>query len=694
MKLRNHSSLTALLLLAACGGDPPPAKTPTTEPAPSAAPSASTVAHEAPPRAYKELSRAEFNRRAVRKNLPLFWEKDDNQNGAVDPSELRTLLFYGRVGKWVEGGAFTPEFHEAYQTLLAAGTEPSDRAEQERQKLVEEDLDQGVATLVHTDLTKLSATHRAFAEQMLRVSGLIDELYATQKGIRELSSKVKDPASTRMFARNWGPACVGPKTEGRAECRAVPGSEKPSVDVYPAELQTEKKFCENLEKHADAKRLLLDPFSVIRKEGGKLVPVPYHVAYKEPMEKISKELSKAADLMTDPKEEPLRTYLRAAATSFRTNQWEPADEAWSKMNAQNSSWYLRVGPDEVYWEPCSHKAGFHMTLARINNESLAWQDRLVPVQNDMEKELARVIGPAYTPRTVTFHLPDFIDITFNAGDDRNPMGGTIGQSLPNWGKVTREGRGRTVAMTNLYTDTDSLKMRRAQAESLLSAETMKLYADAAKPGLLTTILHEVSHNLGPTHEHTYKGKNDAQWFGGELSSMMEELKAQTGGLLLVPFLEKRGLITNELAKQTYVDSVVWAFGHVSRGMVTASGKRKPYSQLAAIQLGFFLDEGAVSWDPNAPSADGKEKGAFTIHFDKFPTAVEKLMKQVGGMKATGDRKGAEALAEPYIRTTGTAAASPQKKGKTAPEGERVPHAIIRERTLRQPKASFVYSLDM
>ena len=28
--------------------------------------------------------------------------------------------------------------------------------------------------------------------------------------------------------------------------------------------------------------------------------------------------------------------------------------------------YLRVGPDETYWEPCNQKGGFHLTFARIN----------------------------------------------------------------------------------------------------------------------------------------------------------------------------------------------------------------------------------------------------------------------------------------------------------------------------------------
>jgi hypothetical protein len=41
--------------------------------------------------------------------------------------------------------------------------------------------------------------------------------------------------------------------------------------------------------------------------------------------------------------------------------------------------------------------------------------------------------------------------------------------------VSDEGRGRTVAMSNLYTDPDSLARRRAQASSLLASESMAIY---------------------------------------------------------------------------------------------------------------------------------------------------------------------------------------------------------------------------
>jgi hypothetical protein len=318
----------------------------------------------------------------------------------------------------------------------------------------------------------------------------------------------------------------------------------------------------------------------------------------------------------------------------------------------------------------------HLTFARINQGSIAWQQKLTPIQQDMETAIAARAGKPYAARKVTFHLPDFIDIVVNAGDDRTPLGATVGESLPNWGPVANEGRGRTVAMVNLYQDPDNREARRTQAASLLDEASMKMYS-SAEPGLLGTILHEATHNLGPAHEYKVGGKVDRVVFGGPVASMLEELKAQTGALFLLDFIRGKGLITQQEADQSYTDDIVWAFGHISQGMYSGDGTRKPYGNLAAIQIGILIDKGALTWDASARAANGTDKGAFTIHADKLAAASDDMMKLVAGIKARGDTKAAQELIARYV------------DGKSV-----VPHDVIAERFLRLPKASFVYSIAM
>jgi len=417
-------------------------------------------------------------------------------------------------------------------------------------------------------------------------------------------------------------------------------------------------------------------FNVVRGVGANAEAVPYNVAYKDQFAKIAEALRDAAKTVTDPNEKPLVAYLEAAAQGFTTNDWNPADEAWAKMSVDNSKWYVRAAPDETYWEPCARKAGIHLAFARINQASKEWQKKLAPVRQDMEQQIAQRAGAPYAARRVAFQLPDFIDIVINAGDDRTPLGATIGQSLPNWGPVVAAGRGRTIVMSNLYQDPDSRAARRAQAESMLDAASMRAYAGTPDPGLLGTILHEATHNLGPAHEYKVGGKTDTVAFGGPLASVMEELKAQTGALFLIELLRTRKLISDELAAQSYADAIVWALGHISQGMYTGGHEPKTYGQVAAIQVGYLLDQGALTWDAKAAAANGKDTGALAIHAEKLVAAIDKMMKTVAGIKARGDVAGARELVARYV------------------DGTVVPHAAVAERFLRLPKASFVYAVSM
>ncbi len=635
-----------------------------------------------PPRNYNAIARSEFNRVAVRANLPIYWMADTDNDKNLDTDEVASLLFYPTTVEWIKNRAYTPAFDAAYDTIvkLAAAPEadvaPADLA---RIKLVGADLDGGRATLVHSDFSTASGQDKIFVTHMLKVAALVDDLHALQAGTASLAGMVKDTISQSLFRRNGGPKCAAPGTDNNPACTAIAGLNKVAFDVYPADIQKADDFCQTLEKRKDAEALL-GPFTVVRSDGKEFKALPYTDvgAYQAPMAAIAAELRAAADAVKAADEAALVAYLRAAAQSFTDNNWQPADEAWSKMSVDNSKWYVRVAPDETYWEPCAHKAGFHVTFARINQGSIAWQKKLTPVQQEMENSIAARAGKPYAARTVTFHLPDFIDIIVNAGDDRNPLGATIGQSLPNWGPVANEGRGRTVAMSNLYQDPDSQAARKAQAESLLDAASASNYAVSPEPGLLSTILHEATHNLGPAHEYKAFGKTDDVAFGGPLAAVFEELKAQTGALFLIEFLRSKGLITDVQAKQTYTDSIVWAFGHISQGMYAGTGKaktRKAYSNLAAIQIGFLIDKGALTFGKTSKAQNGTDVGAFTIHHDKLVAATNDMMTLVGGIKARGDGKAATALAAKYV------------------DGNVVPHRLITERFLRFPKANFVYAVS-
>lgn len=632
---------------------------------------------------YNALSRDEFNRRAAAHFLPLFWRADANHDGTIEPDELAVLAGYsdGDVNRWIDqGGDFTQRFADAYESLTHSEPPAASEEDGRRHQLLLEELAQGVPTLVETDLKGDAPEDRAMVRHLLRAAELIERLYQRQKGVLGLDGSIADTdlVSRAVFHRNQSPYCQAPRTESDPLCTAVIPRPPHIVGLYPPEVQSEPDFCARLAAAPNA-AALRDHFSIVV-DGpmpGTFAAEPYSSAYREDMEGVATALESAAQGY-GAREPAFTAYLLAAAKAFRTNDWEPADRAWVAMSSTNSKWYARVAPDEVYYDPCAWKAGFALQLARINPQSLVWRQKLEPLKQDMEQAIATLSGPPYRARNVEFKLPDFIDVVLNAGDRRMPTGATVGESLPNWGPVAAQG-GRTVVMTNLYTDPDSLAREHRQEQSIFCTASAGQAGNGPRDSLLVTLLHEAAHNLGPAHDYAVKGMTDVVAFGGPLASMLEELKAENSAMFLAAWLVPHGTLSAAEARGAEYSAISWTFGQIAHGMYAADGTPKTYGQLAAIQLGSFIDDGAIAWKPDETAADGSDRGCLEVNFDRLPAAVESLERTVLGLKARADSAAAGRLKARYVDQKPRAFAQ-------------IEQAVV-QRWLRAPQATFVYSLD-
>jgi len=229
--------------------------------------------------------------------------------------------------------------------------------------------------------------------------------------------------------------------------------------------------------------------------------------------------------------------------------------------------------------------------------------------------------------------------------------------------------------TNIYTDPDSKRMAREKAALMLDAETMRHYPEGREPALVNTMLHEAAHNIGPHSDTKWGDRGTSDVFGGRTAQTLEELKAQTGALWYIDFLRRKGVVSERMARELYTDAMVWCMGHISRGMFTSTGNPMAYSQLAAIQIGSFVEDGAIEWRNGEHGGPGS--GRFHINFDRMPGAIEKLMRRMGMAYASADAASVKGLIDRYV--TGEKAGLVRMKE-------------IEERFLKFPKQSFYYSV--
>ena len=170
----------------------------------------------------------------------------------------------------------------------------------------------------------------------------------------------------------------------------------------------------------------------------------------------------------------------------------------------------------------------------------------------------------------------------------------------------------------------------------LAQRTMRADQAAMVSGdgyLADTIMHEISHGLGPAFAHTAQGKQDIREAIGASYSELEESKADVVGEVCYAWLIAHGAIPKEKQNSTYASYVAGIFRTVRFGVAEAHGAGE------IMQFNYLTEQGAIRRDDAS--------GLYVIEFDKMPAAMASLAKELLEQEATGDRGRTEAWFKKY-----------------------------------------------
>jgi len=98
----------------------------------------------------------------------------------------------------------------------------------------------------------------------------------------------------------------------------------PGRNLFPEDL-TKEEFDRYVAAHPDQKAALYDPFTVVRRKGAELEPIPYYVEYRQWLDPAAKALRDAAALSDDP---AFAKFLRKRADALLTDNYFDSDVAW------------------------------------------------------------------------------------------------------------------------------------------------------------------------------------------------------------------------------------------------------------------------------------------------------------------------------------------------------------------------------
>jgi hypothetical protein len=141
------------------------------------------------------------------------------------------------------------------------------------------------------------------------------------------------------------------------------------------------------------------------------------------------------------------------------------------------------------------------------------------------------------------------------------------------------------------------------------------------------------HGLGP-HNITIGGRaTTVRQEMKELSSVVEEAKADVSGLFALQFLVDRGKLDKSYQQTMYTTYLASMFRSIRFGLSEAHGRG------VALQLNYFLDNGGVTV---------AQDGTFTVDAQKIRQNVIDLTRDIMTMQVLGDYAAAKQMIDKLV----------------------------------------------
>jgi len=391
------------------------------------------------------------------------------------------------------------------------------------------------------------------------------------------------------------------------------GPRPPGGSLFPADL-TLAEFNAYVAAHPAQRAELYDPYTVIQRDAGKLRAIPYHIAYGKWLKPMAKLLREAADLSDDA---AFAGFLRLRATALLTDDYFKSDLAW--LDLENPKIDVIFAPYETYLDHFLGVKTSYGAAVLIRDDE---QSRKLEVFRKFVPDIQEALPlPAQDRPSKRGHLSpmEVMDSPYRGGDLRHGYQ-AVADNLPNDPRVHEQKGSKKIFFRN-FMDARVEQVILPIASRLLREDQAKL---ATPRGYLTdTIMHEISHGLGPAFARTASGRQDIRASIGPAYAGLEESKADIVGLFGLDWLARHGHFPKEQMPECYVSQLAGIFRTVRFGVAEAHGRAE------IMEFNFLVERGAVKFDPAT--------ARYAVDIALMPDAIAALARELLEQEATGDR---------------------------------------------------------
>jgi tetratricopeptide (TPR) repeat protein len=392
----------------------------------------------------------------------------------------------------------------------------------------------------------------------------------------------------------------------------------PGRALYPADMTLEE-IEKYVRQHPEQKAALYNDYTVVRRKGDALVAIPYHEEFAELVKPAVAALREAAMLSADA---GFAKFLRMRADALLKDDYYESDLAW--LDLANPKFDLILAPYETYLDNLLGVKTSYGAAVLIRNEAeskkLEVYQKFVP---DLQEALP--LDKADLPSKRGHLTPmEVMDAPFRTGDLLHGYQ-AVADNLPNDARVHAAKGSKKIFFKNFMD-------ARVNVVILPLAKRLMREDQAAKASgegyLASTLMHEISHELGPDYSRTAQGQKEIREAIGGSFSGLEEAKADVVGMFGLQLLSARGVLSQEKLEEIYISYVAGNLRTIRFGIA------EPHGRAEMMEFNYLSGQGAITRDGAT--------GRYAVMVAKMPAAMAALAKELLEQEATGDRGRSEA----------------------------------------------------
>ena len=420
---------------------------------------------------------------------------------------------------------------------------------QEGSKNLKKEIEKFAPITIKYDEKLLDDNQKIVVQKLFEAAKIMDDIFLTQVYSKneeiEKELRKNDKDAYDLFKIMFGPfnrldhdkPFVGDKTKPEG------------ANFYPEDM-TKEEFEKWIADHPEDEAAFTSEFTVIRRDGDKLIAIPYSEYYGEQLKKAANYMREAANYADNA---TLKEYLIKRAAAFETNDYYDSDMAW--MDLKDHTIEIVIGPYEVYEDAMfNYKAAFECFLTLVDPAESKKLEVFAKYLKDMEYNLP------YPDKHKNFNRGSespivVTQLVFSAGDTKAGVQ-TLAFNLPNDERVRKAKGSKKVMLKNIH-EAKFEKILKPIANQILAPEQLQYVSFDAF--FNHTLMHEISHGLGPGFIKVDGKDTEVKKELKETYSTIEEAKADILGMFNNKFMIDKGEYPAEFENEMWATFLAGCF---------------------------------------------------------------------------------------------------------------------------------------